>query len=147
MKDEIKEILKQCSDLLNDDFYMLNTVELTKEELKKILDYITNLQEELEGIKDNFKIQLEYDEKLENKNANLQEENERLKNEPLTDKISRIDSVVANIYTNYREQVDYKSRNKKAIECIKDNLTREWGEYLYGYEDLLNILNGSDEEC
>lgn len=38
----------------------------------------------------------------------LQEENEKLKNEPLTNKISRIDSVVANIY---RENKNYKSNH------------------------------------
>ena len=34
-------------------------------DLKKLKDYITNLQEELKSIKSNYKIQLEYDEELE----------------------------------------------------------------------------------
>lgn len=101
MKDEIKEISKADKKLLDKIEYILGSELSSKEydvfynyfnEIRKpnilidikddenIKDYITNLQEELDGIKDNFKIQLEYDEELENKITNLQEENEKLNN-------------------------------------------------------------------
>ena len=123
LKDEIKEILKQCSDLLNDDFYMLNTVELTKEELKKILDYITNLKEENEKKDAYIKYLEEYNPKY-------------YKGEKY--------------YGDGRE--DYKSRNEKAIEFIKEKGCYYSGDFddildLYDLNDLLNILNGGDEEC
>ena len=112
MKNEIKEKIRQW--YIDDD-------------LISILDYITNLQEE----------------------------NERLKNEPLTNKISRIDSVVSNIY---RENEDYKSRFDKAVEYMKtiyfsllsnnknyNNLYIKLLDTKQGNK-LLNILEGVDKD-
>ena len=96
MKDEIKEILDKLNKIVpyasvpKELAYM--TTNITPQECKTLLDYITNLQEE----------------------------NERLK----------------------EEKEDYKSRNKKAIEYIKNNCY-----YLVDNDDknLLNILGGDEE--
>ena len=73
--------------------------------------------------------------------TNLQQENERLKNEPLTNKLGRIDSVVANIYRNNKEKEDYKSRCEKAIELLKYYDPEPWSTYQITGETLFNLLN------
>ena len=93
---------------------------LDYKEMNKLLKYITNLQEE---------------------NKELNDDNIWWNN--------RFKAVER----NYK---DYKSRNKKAIEFIKENLTfyitiggtdeRKLIGYNKAFEDLLNILQGSDKE-
>ena len=173
MNNEIKEMLmsKKFGDGQN---YQLTT-ELTINEWSKILDYITNLQEQLRISQTNektYRLEMEditkrlgldehtlFDEVKEYA-TNLQEENERLKNEPLTNKLGRIDSVVANIYRNNKEQEDYKSRVDKATNKIQyiidygfDYDSLNTVESLKGLIDMLvdyarqskNILNGGDD--
>lgn len=110
---------------------------ITHREIQMLLDYITNLQEEL-----NNQIEIANNRYVEI--TKLQQENERLENRNIY-YINNEKKLLSDWHQEHNEAIEYKSRNKKAIECIKDNLTREWGEYLYGYEDLLNILNGGDE--
>lgn len=43
---EIKELIRDCNELLNDEFFTLNNIEITRHELNLLLDYITNLQQE-----------------------------------------------------------------------------------------------------
>lgn len=121
MSNEIKEILTNCEKAINEASGYNDTTD-------KILDYITNLQQlEQEHKKINGELR-EENSKLEIALQNIQEdydrrieENERLKNEPLTNKLGRIDSVVANIYRSNKEKNDYKSRCEKAIEYINCN--------------------------
>ena len=150
MKDEIKEILDKLNNMIIFDENLIgwqidgNGTTISKNDFKTLLDYITNLQENARGqVNDYFKDKYA-DEVL--KNAKLQEENERLEKRNIY-YINNEKKLLSDWHQEHNEAIEYKSRNEKAIECIKDNLTREWGEYLYGYEDLLNILNGGDEEC
>lgn len=112
MKDEIKEILDKMERLIvygqYNAYYDLE---------KQLLDYITNLQEELDGIKDNFKIQLEYDEELENKITNLQEENESLKE--LCDKYEKEHSTTFN---EWKETITDKYQTLKNLQEENEKL-------------------------
>ena len=79
MNDEIKNILDMLKDsvdnpILQDvdqfaeetyEYPNYFTLDPNTKDCKLLLDYITNLQEELKSIKSNYKIQLEYDEELE----------------------------------------------------------------------------------
>lgn len=100
MKDEIKEILEYIKDVdlyIEDNGYQYKRLSLI--EIKILLDYITNLQEENEN-----------------------------KTEYICDLVT--------------EKINYKQRNEKAIEYIKNNCY-----YLVDNDDknLLNILqNGGD---
>lgn len=47
MNDEIKELIKECNELLNDDFFTLDNIDITRHELTLLLDYITNLQQKI----------------------------------------------------------------------------------------------------
>lgn len=128
MNDEIKYWLEGLDDL----------------SFNKVLDYITNLQQEIER---QSKAQVILDDML----VNYKRENERLKElnaelKAITKRPTPID--YAMIQKRYE---DYKSRCEKAIEYMKKNefinINNYW-EVVEFYQDLLNILqNGSDEEC
>lgn len=110
-------------------------------EIKEILEYLnkhkeglkdkTYYPEDLLGCKD-LLLLLDYI-------TNLQEENERLKKELQQEKK---DFKEANDYCF--ELKDYKSRNEKAAEFIKNNPLYEI-TYDYNMEDELEIQNVSDE--
>lgn len=118
MKDEIKRKIKG---------YVYN-----EDDEKKILDYITNLQEELQYQKE---AELEYNDKhtkLMKVYSNLQEENVVLKSQLLQDN---------------KSYYDMKDRIKKAIEYI--NTPRELDKslaYAVAVDKLLNILQGKSDE-
>lgn len=79
------------------------------EEIKKILDYITNLQQKVEQYENPDDLTLFYmwlDEKAKDKMKALQEENERLAIE---------------LNNCMIERNNFLSRNEKAIEYIKEN--------------------------
>ena len=151
MKDEIKEILE-----LNGDKYNVNLPKEVKEaftcidyelsvcscELPKILDYITNLQEE----NDRLKVKLNCKEYF---SSTMPENTE----------------FVILTKENYDRQqkdielelIDYKSRNEKAIEYIKQNskcggsfiddkFVIEYIDEIFNGMELLNILNGGSNE-
>ena len=124
MKDEIKEIL----DNLEDAGFMYKRI--SPEEIKKILDYITNLQKSQETL-------------IKNDNeiiTNLQEENKELK---------EINKEQANhlISKDNLSYEDYKLRNEKAIEYIKDRLEEGCLDKLnyYDLHKIENILQGEDK--
>lgn len=98
--------------------------------------------------------------------TNLQQENERLKEDIRQDKVQFECFELAQECDNRQDKIDlltnqlkdYKSRCEKAIEYIENN-KKETSSYFNGKEyvyrnftlccepnDLLNILNGSDEE-
>ena len=98
---------------------------------------------------------------LENYIINLQEENERLK-EIINDDMTTYLKGLEDGKDKMKECYDsvYKSRNEKAIEYIKNHKeTRKHYEpygtpmgnpnyittHIFGYYELLNILNGGDE--
>ena len=127
MNDEIKE----CLDSLyyQDDFSSIS--------YDKLLDYITNLQENNDN-------QMKYIAGLLVQITNLQQENERLK--------EYYDLIVEFNEKNLDRFCDYKSRCEKAIEYIEEMLY-PIGTCVNGsdlpydsIESILNILqNGSDD--
>ena len=138
MKDEIKEILdyfqKDVDKYEESKRYLMQKYGYDEETIdnisqherhintKKLLDYITNLQEENKRLKEieNFKFWLRKDETKE----------------PVT------------IIKSYKKEYeDYKSRNEKAIEYLRE---LEMFERKFGFDGvrrkkLLNILQGDDK--
>lgn len=144
MKDEIKEILDMLEAMAsNDDIAFL------PKQASLLLDYITNLQNEnmkydqcLTELTDNYK-------DLQKELTNLQEENERLKGAIET--IKETNKLLIQQKAQLQDDLDMlDKRNEKAIEYINhitDELTVDfWNDKTDGaFEDLLNILQGSDE--
>lgn len=133
MNDEIKEILKEIESYENDKLCLII---LSQEQNKALLDYITNLQQENDDLKN----------RLENAVADCKlrlQENERLKQ-----------TQYVWSYDLDMQLEDYKSRCEKAIEYLKSYNTdfehcrfNEAPISLRELGDLLNILqNGSDEK-
>ena len=167
MKDEIKEILDDIKDILsNKEVY---DVEIDKEVLSLLLDYITNLQK---TNKNHSKKLIELGDKITNlqqENKGLEAENETLRSDfknqvEYTNEIAKENEKLNNLF-EYNMQTlvntdklyeDYKSRCEKAnnqlkiiMQIIKEQPTRnieddEWLENrLIG---IVNILqNGSEE--
>lgn len=142
-----------------------------KEHSKLLLDYIINLQNKYENQIHRYMNLKEY-------TTNLQEENERLKVNYKNDRSHQVNfDYFQLLYNNYSKDIiiddlvykcedldnckrgygeaiikygDYKSRCEKAIEYIEDNTYKSYEtDYmdLTGIKELLNILNGGDEEC
>lgn len=122
MNNEIKEILDKLQKVANRETASRNTLmEMKDKDYQLLLDYITNLQEELE----------------------------------ITQEKWNKDKQFSNCRT--MEMLDYKSRNEKAIEYIKQNskcggsfiddkFIIEYIDEIFNGMKLLNILNGDDEE-
>ena len=141
MNDEIKEILNIINYKYK-DYYVQDIV--SGDDLKLLSDYITNLQEKNEDLKDRLKV-------MEHFKNSLQEENKMLKE--LCDKYEEEHSNEFKIWKNERHQIlDYKSRCEKAIKYIntKEIYYGEISKYDAFNKDeigieLLIILNGGDE--
>lgn len=143
MNDGIKEIL----DYLKDEKWDYYPSDMTPykvflmEERDKILDYITNLQQELEEYKDTetYSKRFLYKANKDRLNANLKlvEENERLKLEKNTKSASEI--ICENLHDVY------KSRIEKAVEILKRYTDDESNYYVPVFE-LIDILNGEEKE-
>lgn len=141
-KDEIKDLLQYLKNVYESEE---TSTWLNKLQIKDLFDYITNLQ----TIEREYSAILSENAELENKITNLQEENERLKEENKhifanvnDDKLLRSNAM------NYAELQDYKQRNEKAIEKLKDLYSyADNEEYVDNYcKDLLNILQGKSDE-
>lgn len=126
MNDEIKEIIKKLKD---DGWYEeLDLtgemwIELRWKETHLLLDYITNLQQENERLKET------------NVYCNRTDCVGRIKDS------KKYDSV-------YQEKEDYKSRIEKAVEYIKHKWFVE-GQQRNNYKfdnDVIDILNGRSDE-
>jgi DNA repair exonuclease SbcCD ATPase subunit len=144
---------------------------------KILLDYITNLEQENERLKqlcDKYEEEHnttfnEWKETITDKYQtlkDLQEENERLKENNkkktsrCTERNHRIRScqrIIERRNKKISKLEDYKSRNEKAIEYIKQNskcggsfidnkFVIEYIDEIFNGMELLNILNGDDEE-
>ena len=140
MQEEIKEKIKA--------YYVANDVD-------KIIDYITNLQQKIDQYENPEDYTLFYmwlDEKAKDKMKELQEENEKLKD--LCDKYEEEHSTTFE-YWKHLVKEDYTSRNEKAIEFMKENcdiITFNNGWIIRseltttGLGKLFKILNGVDKE-
>ena len=124
MNDEIKELLKHIEILDNTDYI------LHSDKAKALLDYITKLQKENERLKEQCK------EWKENHKAVC---------------IQR-DNILNNTVKDIEEQIDYKSRNEKAIDKLNTQLAFT-SSYQLNYQSAMNIieetksiLQGSDKE-
>lgn len=149
---EIKEILN-CIDNNVKNYYVGTNgclyQDLTKEQLLLIKNYITNLQKENEKLKRELKSKPDNEITLETKDGQIMTiiQSERI------DMQEKLNKSLNNAIEKY---LDYKQRNEKAIEYIKNNKDKEIATYGddYDYEtclfkedidDLLNILKGGDE--
>ena len=171
MKDEIKEILKKIKSVSNFDDY----VDFVGTEFKPLLDYITNLQEEVEDLReDNYAyhqlIRMEnkreyrskflkefqeefgtntfpdYDE-IYKRYDKIKKENERLKE--LCDKYEEEHNTEFKIWKDERYQLlDIKSRNEKAYNYLDKFIPNEYGVLLTErqWEYVKKILGGDDNE-
>ena len=145
MNDDIKEILKWLQngvDMIPD--YACYGIEISDKDCKLLLDYITNLQQEL---KYQEEAEIEYNEKhtkLMEEYKRLKEENERLKIKCdflVGKKLAEIDKNAKQIKIKAIEQEDYKSRCEKANEFINENTELEHDGDDYGYMEWINIIN------
>lgn len=158
MKDEIKEIkIKTIGQLLD-------YVE-TEQKAKELINYITNLQEENEELKAELQEEIDSTTWWHNRYKALEQVNKKLKvklncKECFSSTLPENTEFVILTKENYDRQqkdielelIDYKQRNEKAIEYIKDNGLYE-DKYNKFNDDLnynelnklLNILNGDDK--
>lgn len=126
MKDEIKEIL----DFLKDKRGYYKT--LSQDKTDKLLDCITNLQQELKEANESITW-------WHNRFNALQKENKRLKE--LCDKYEEEHNTAFKLWTmkmeqmpDYEEKIKYKSRNEKAINKIQYII-----DYGFDYDGFNNV--------
>lgn len=135
MNNEIKEILDNLKNKDNDikGINFLKYQDLTRGEINLLLDYITNLQQEIN------KLTAESTE-WESKCYDLQQENERLKEELVKIPRAKMEYDL--------ELDDYKSRCEKASDNLKRNYWIKEHEHNDDVVNMtLNILqNGSDSQ-
>lgn len=146
MNNKIKEILDKLQKVANRETASRNALmEMKDEDYQLLLDYITNLQEENDDLKN----------RLENTvaecNLRLQENEELKKNQRYYK--NGVFSLEYDKETLSDMIDDYKSRIDKAIECIEDiwkecESTNIYNITLIGIlrTQLLNILKGEDNE-
>lgn len=135
MNKEIKEVIDFLKICVREEAHF----SINRENSKILLDYITDLQLQLED---------RAYEQLKVSHKKLQEENERLK-----EKNKRIfanvndDQLLRSNAMNYAEAQDYKSRCEKALEYIKEKQKIQYKFALSHIEcdELESILQGSDK--
>jgi len=120
MNDEIKEILDKMQNFIQEPIEIkMYGISLLNYEVKHLLDYITNLQQENERLKEILKWK-------QNREAEL----------------FTIESVLETNKQLYDERNMYKSRCEKAIKYIKQE---DWNTE-YDYKLLSILQNGSEEK-
>ena len=125
MNDEIKILIRGCNELLNDEFFTLNNIDITRHELTLLLDYITNLQQENERLKEENK----YLDELRNANYLSWQ-----------DSLSRIEKTKDQMQLIRDLGFDYDGYNDvENLKLLIDELVRIAGKSI----DILNV--GSDE--
>ena len=117
MKDEIKEILQTLDGIASGDW-----IQLLPKEANKLLDYITNLQEENNKLKENA------------------EHNDKVVNKTKWNKM---------IYKSRCEKaIEFVKKESKI--CYTNKITDEplkvIGNFMWHTDKLLNILQGEDKE-
>ncbi len=160
MNDDIKETLNYLTKFINDKEEITKYgCEISVKQAKQLLDYITNLQQEL---KYQEEAEIEYNEKhtkLMKKYTNLQQENERLKElvNPKTqifiDTQDMEERYGEELYKEYLEKQieDYKLRCEKAIPMLKElNIKLKdilnTGIDIKEISDIEDTLNGRSDE-
>ena len=160
MNNEIKEILDKIQNVVEHKEASYNgLIETKAEDYKLLLDYITNLQQEIEKLNDDKRGMLVQLYKANDEKDKIKQENERLKELVDADNESYDiqETIINRQKSELLEQEDYKSRCEKAnnqlkiiMQIIKERPTRnieddEWLENrLIG---VVNILqNGSEEK-
>lgn len=140
MKDEIKEIVVDNGELIA--YYKDGSFQAFDTLLQEVLDYITNLQEQIEIKSKGFKATVEELCETSEKLEHLQEENERLKKEKK--KLSN-DLAEAILFNQKRceQNKELKQRIDKAIKIIQNDTTLNPPRQR---DRLINLLNGGDEE-
>lgn len=139
MTEDLKEML-HCIEMNCKHNKCFGGIKLDEEDCKLLLNYITNLQQLYENALKVNQNENKYRTELESEYVLLQQENETLKAKLEIGKTC-----------GFCPYYDYKQRNEKAIEYIK-NLSNEpnvFGHYGIDTECkkwLLKILNGSDEK-
>ena len=139
MKDETKEILDKCTPFLFGD------------EVDKLTNYITNLQQENQDIKDTLQDKLDYIGHLKELCDKYEKEHntkfnewvfDKRENERLTQGVTLLTNKLIDMT---KEKEDYKLRNKKAIEYINEN----WGHWCSNHfkyaTETIDILNGDNK--
>ena len=162
MNDEIKEILAYFEKYVKTTYMHDSEPMLNWKDLKIVLDYITNLQQENQELnKENEKwwaIIKDNEQEIKDlclENSKLEQENERLK-----ETIKENTVLVKDENGNYQEcninPLDYKSRIEKAVEYLKEresntdeyiktiNMSRNC--YIIEQEEVIDILNGRSDE-
>ena len=123
MNDEIKEInipenvLVALGDLTNGALNYYKASETVKVRHNTILDYITNLQQINKNLTNSLNNKVEEGIKLQLENDKLKEQCKQWKENHKVVCIQR-DNILNNTVKDIEEQIDYKSRNERAIEYI-----------------------------
>ena len=154
MNEEIKEILNGLNVVIKHG----GSVEINSKECKKIIDYITNLQEELEEQKRIEQASLDTINNLQDENEELKKQNKKLykKDTKIINELKEELEITQEKWNKdkqwsecrTKEWLDYKQRIDKAIEYIEDNTYEAYEtEYidLTGIKELKNILGGDEE--
>lgn len=123
MNEEIKEILQEVNKIIDNTSYNEDITYFEVSHISKLLDYITNLQQENERLKEENKSYQEYPFIIIEKNGVICSKNQEIE--------------------------DYKSRCEKANTYINEEIKKiQEHQYSTGVRRLnkiQNILNGSDE--
>ena len=146
MNDELKEILNGFKEILDnptttDECYDGRIIEIDRsydldlDEIKTLLDYITNLQHTEDLYNQLLK---DYDD--------LQQENERLKEKSINEVLKNDFDMCVKDLKKANKKIekleDCKSRIEKAVEYIKTRIDSSKA----GKWELLDILNGRSDE-
>lgn len=145
MSDEIKRILKEIE--FFDENYVLDT-----KDSKLLLNYITNLQQQLHQASLDIQELTERDIECPSwcdKLTNLQQENKRLRQQNFN-LIECRDSLIDENREQREDLFDYKSKVEKAVEYIKEHSdklkTIRVPKIDFNYNELLTILQGEKDE-
>ena len=136
MNDEIKEILEYFKVGIDKLCISKPDFSISYNDVKILLDYITNLQQAVKNTKETADDML----------YELNEENERLKTKTKEQSLLLID------YQDMEQKLeDYKSRIEKAVAYIKEQYkwieeSDERWQPVLDNKKILNILNGRSDE-
>lgn len=136
MNDEIKEILAYFEKYVKITYMHDSEPMLNWKDLKIVLDYITNLQQENERLEQIYTDEYNLRHKL---SLELSIEKDK------TLELSHHLSLYSSEETMLKQIDDYKSRIEKAVEYILNReLVDEPENYVLNGKELLNILNGKE---
>ena len=133
MNNEIKEIREyiSCPQFGDNHYGKWGALRLDQRiKIKQILDYITNLQQEIKEANDSITWWTNRFKAVERDNRELKQENERLKEE--------LFKSVNNTNNSMELTEDYKSRCEKAIEYIENEMP-----YLEEPDEEIERIDGS----